>query len=130
MRVLFGIILLLTAISAALAASERDWADCESTNPERIVTGCTAVIDDGAVSAADRVRAYDRRGYIHLMRRELERAIADFTAALRADPDRPFSLYARGMARLFSGDAAGQNEMESALLRRPQVADEFKAFGR
>lgn len=121
---------LAIVLGAAGGAGPRDLADCQSGVADRALAACTKVIDDSGETAANRVLAHDRRGYIHLMRRELEAAIADFTAALRDEPDRPFSLYARGMARLFSGDAAGQNEMESALLRWPGIAEEFKAYGK
>ena len=132
MRALPGVVLLVLLAApggAAAAASPRDLADCQSGDAERAVAGCTRIIEDRAAGAADRALAHDRRGYIHLMRRELEAALADFSAALRDEPERPFSLYARGMARLFAGDAAGQNEMENAVMLRPGIAAEFKAYG-
>ncbi len=73
--------------------------------------------------------AYERRGYFHLMRRDLDNAIADFSAAIGIDAARAFSLYGRGMARLISGDAAGQNEMEAAIMLQRDVGEEFKAYG-
>ena len=76
---------------------------------------------------------YERRGYLHLIQRrgleDLEKSIADFTAALRFDASRALSLYGRGMARLFSGDAAGQNEMEAAIMMQANIAEEFKRYG-
>ena len=121
------VLLLLAALAATPAVSQL--ADCNSDSAERVVTGCTRVIDDPRESAASRVIAHERRGYVHLMRRELEKAIDDFSAALRDDTGRAFSLYGRGMARIFSGDAAGQNEMETAIMMRPAIAEEFKKFG-
>ena len=84
---------------------------------------------DAAIRTDPRLAAYERRGYLHLMRRDLDNAIADFNAAIAIDPARAFSLYGRGMARLFSGDAAGQNEMEAAIMLQRDVAEEFKAYG-
>ena len=121
--------LLLSALAVPPAAGQDALADCVSANAERVVAGCTRLIDDRTTSPANRTLAHERRGYVLLQRRDLERSIEDFTAVLRDDPDRPLALYARGMARLFSGDAAGQNEMESALLRWPAVADVFKRYG-
>ena len=63
------------------------------------------------------------------MRRDLDNAIADFSAAIGIDAARAFSLYGRGMARLISGDAAGQNEMEAAMMLQRNVPEEFKAYG-
>jgi len=88
---------------------------------------------DAAVRTTPSLAAYEQRGYLHLMQRrgldDLEKSIADFSAALRFDASRPFSLYGRGMARLFSGDAAGQNEMEAAIMMQQNIAEEFKAHG-
>jgi len=34
------------------------------------------------------------------------------------------------MARLISGDAAGQNEMEAAIMLQRDIAEEFKAYAK
>ena len=84
---------------------------------------------DATIRTSPGLAAYERRGYLHLMRRDLDNAIADFSAAIGIDAARAFSLYGRGMARLISGDAAGQNEMEAAIMLQRDVAEEFKAYG-
>ncbi len=88
---------------------------------------------DAAIRASPTLAAYERRGYLYLIQRrgldDLEKSIADFSAALRFDASRALSLYGRGMARLFSGDAAGQNEMEAAIMLQQNIAEEFKAYG-
>jgi hypothetical protein len=87
---------------------------------------------DALIRTAPGIDAYERRGYLHLMQRrgldDLEKAIADFSAAIAIEA-RPFSLYARGMARLMTGDAAGQNEMEAAIMLQRDIAEEFKRYG-
>ena len=91
---------------------------------------CGTLEECGAVIRTNPgVAAYERRGYLHLMRRDLDNAIADFSAAIAIDASRAFSLYGRGMARLISGDAAGQNEMEAAIMLQRNIAEEFKAYG-
>ena len=84
---------------------------------------------DALIGTAPGIEAYERRGYLHLMRRrgleDLQKAIEDFSAAIAIEA-RPFSLYARGMARLMAGDAAGQNEMEAAIMLQRDIAEEFK----
>jgi len=108
---------LLTALGGARAESRGV--------PCATIEACDAVIrtDPG-------LAAYERRGYLHLMRRDLDNAIADFSAAIAIDASRAFSLYGRGMARLISGDAAGQNEMEAAIMLQRNVAEEFKAYAK
>lgn len=91
---------------------------------------CVTLADcDAAIRASPGLAAYERRGYLHLMRRDIDNAIADFSAAIGIDASRAFSLYGRGMARLISGDAAGQNEMEAAIMLQRDIAEEFKAYG-
>ena len=84
---------------------------------------------DAAIRTRPSLAAYERRGYLHLMRRDLDNAIADFSAAIGIDAARAFSLYGRGMARLISGDAAGKNEMEAAIMLQRDIGEEFKAYG-
>jgi hypothetical protein len=87
---------------------------------------------DALIRTAPGIEAYERRGYLHLMQRrgleDLYKAIDDFSAAIAIEA-RPFSLYARGMARLMSGDAAGQNEMEAAIMLQRDIGEEFKRYG-
>ena len=87
---------------------------------------------DAVIQSSPSVSAYERRGYLHLMQRrgleDLQKAIADFSAAIAIEA-RPFSLYGRGMARLMAGDAAGQNEMEAAIMFQRDIEEEFKRYG-
>src|SRR5438046_292475 len=83
---------------------------------------------DTVLRTAPSIAAYERRGYLYLMRRDLDEAIADFSAAIAIEA-RPFSLYARRMARLMAGDAAGQNEMEAAIMLQRDIAEEFRGYG-
>jgi tetratricopeptide (TPR) repeat protein len=73
---------------------------------------------------------FDRRGVIHFTRGEFAKAIADFSAAMKLEPGRPFSMYGRGIARIKSGDKRGQNDIDIAKLERPNIAAEFEAYGK
>jgi hypothetical protein len=85
---------------------------------------------DAVIRTSPSLAAYERRGYLHLIHRrgleDLQKSIADFSAAIGIDAGRAFSLYGRGMARLMAGDAAGQNEMEAAIMLQRDVEEEFK----
>ena len=113
-----AVLLVVFAAGTALAESARARVPCVT------LEDC-----DAAIRTRPGLAAYERRGYLHLMRRDLDNAIADFSAAIGIDAARAFSLYGRGMARLISGDAAGQNEMEAAIMLQRDVAEEFKAYG-
>jgi hypothetical protein len=101
-------------------------AHAQSATPScRTIADCDALIRTNPSLAA-----YERRGLLHLVQRrgldDLQKAIADFTEAIALDGVRSLSMYGRGMARLMTGDAAGQNEMEAAIMLRPDIDAEFK----
>ena len=110
---------LLLAIGAQVHAESRTAPPC------RTLPDCDTVI-----RTSPSLAAYERRGLLHLMQRrgldDLQKAIADFSAAIAIDGARALSMYGRGMARLMAGDSAGQNEMEAAIMLRPDIDAEFK----
>jgi len=116
-----AIAFVLLALGGAAFAESRSAPVCGS------LADCDAVIQTRPSLAA-----YERRGYLHLTQRrgleDLQKAIADFSAAIAIEAG-AFSLYGRGMARLMSGDAAGQNEMEAAIMLQRDIAEEFKRYG-
>jgi hypothetical protein len=129
MRIIASFALAL-ALAQDAALAQGPVADCASGDAERALAGCTRIIEDKGASAEDRLRAHERRGTIVLINRrgleDIEKAIADFSAAIRIEPGRAFSLYGRGMARLMAGDAAGQNEMEAAIMLQRDIGEEFR----
>jgi Flp pilus assembly protein TadD len=61
---------------------------------------------------------------------EIEKAIADYDAVLRLDPDDALARYSRGVARERLGDAAGASaDRAAAQSLQPGVADAFKKLG-
>ena len=99
--------------------------------PAQAQPPCRTLADcDALIRVSPSLVAYERRGLLHLMQRrgldDLQMAIADFSAAIAIDGARSLSMYARGMARLMTGDSAGQNEMEAAIMLRPDIDAEFK----
>ena len=57
------------------------------------------------------------RGLVHLKLKEVDSALADYDAALKADSKDAFSLYGRGTAKRWKGDATGADADVEA--RRP-----------
>ena len=88
---------------------------------------------DALIRASPTLAAYERRGYLHLMQRrgleDLEKAIADFSAAMRRCEARPLSLYARGMARLMSRRLRGAERNGSRDHDAADIDEEFKRYG-
>jgi tetratricopeptide (TPR) repeat protein len=73
--------------------------------------------------------AHDNIGLIYLKRRQWDRAIDQYNAPLKVDPDRARALCGRGLARTRNGQApAGITDMSTASGIQPNIAGEFKKY--
>ena len=74
--------------------------------------------------------AHDNIGLIYLKQKQYDKAIAEYNASLKIDPDRARALYGRGLARSRSGQGpAGIADMSTASGIQPNISDEFKKYG-
>ncbi|THD56437.1 aspartyl protease family protein [Phenylobacterium sp.] len=70
------------------------------------------------------------RGLVLLRQGRLDEAIAQYSAALKAQPRLAMALYGRGVAELKKGDkAAGDADIAAAVAIAPALPAEFKRFG-
>jgi tetratricopeptide (TPR) repeat protein len=70
------------------AQVRKDIADCigsSAGSPEKQIDSCTAAIESHAYAGKNLANAYHNRGVAHHARRELDQAIADYTAAIGID---------------------------------------------
>src|ERR1700730_12068759 len=93
------------AAGAACAASRTAHDDCGADDPDRNISGCTLILDDGrGESEHNRAIAFVRRGEAWRAKGDRKLAIADFTSAIGLGPDY-FSVYAlRGSAWYAKGE--------------------------
>src|SRR5262252_2588596 len=102
-----GVLIVLVWVPAgralALTQQDIDWCLGKNATPDSQVNGCTAVIQSGKAAGNDLASAYQNRGLAHVKRGDFEVAIADFTEAIRLNPqsakpynDRGFSYARRG----------------------------------
>lgn len=80
--------------------------DCQDDNlaADRRIRACTAVINDSTQSAAARIDALAARGAAHDDNEKYDDAIADFTAALKLQPNDSMIFVLRGNAYDSKGD--------------------------
>jgi tetratricopeptide (TPR) repeat protein len=72
--------------SPSIAASQRDVKDCrQSSDPDREIAGCTRTLASGGLARPASVFAY--RGLAWQNKGEFDRAIADYSEAIRIEPD-------------------------------------------
>ena len=85
---------------------------------------------DRAVGWSKNGDVLDSRGMVHLRRGELDKAIADYDAALALNPKLAWSLYGRGLAKQRTGQQAeGQKDINAALALRPELPKLAKSYG-
>ena len=101
--------LLLTALALtglpARAADRQDFDACRAaTNVAIAIASCTRVIDDTRLRPEARAEAYWSRGEANDQTGQKERAIADYTEAIRLEPDATRAYFARGQIYQSRGD--------------------------
>src|SRR5215468_3408886 len=77
--------LVLTTSISVVAAGEKE--DCGATgNPDQSIAACARVIADDSETAANRAVAYKNRGNAYYNKKDYDRAIADYSEAIKLDP--------------------------------------------
>jgi tetratricopeptide (TPR) repeat protein len=95
--------LLIAASPASAAYSETDREDCRSGDLDRVVGGCTHMlesqisIEDRVIALTNRARAFEAKG-------DRDRAIVDYNDAIRIDPKYGFAHINRGNHYYAKGD--------------------------
>lgn len=97
-----ALVVLAGALLAGPAAGQSaDWSLCGPAAPEdwdRAIAACSRLVAAGALKSAERATAHLNRGTAYLRKGDADRAIADFTAALKIDPGDVVALNRRGEA--------------------------------
>jgi tetratricopeptide (TPR) repeat protein len=104
-QVVWSLLAVFTAFPVAVQERSPDWNRCENVlSPNVQIGGCTAVIQSGRETAADRAIAYNIRGVAHRDQADLDLAIADFSEAIRLNPLLASAYHERGAAHRAKGD--------------------------
>lgn len=76
---------------------EPDTKACYSETSDAAITACTRAINSGRLKGKELGEAFFYRGTAYKQKRDLDRAIADFSEAIRLDPQGPFAYGQRGL---------------------------------
>src|SRR5262249_7737007 len=104
LRVLIGTAALFAATAPAAAASRADWDACKGDDPDRSIAACTRIIQGRGESAKESAIAHHERGISYKSKGDVDRAIANFSEAIRLDPKYAEAYYVRGVAYGNKGD--------------------------
>jgi tetratricopeptide (TPR) repeat protein len=85
-------------------SATRDRQDCTGSDPERVIAGCTRMTQNQNESPHNRAIAFHNRGGIYKERKDYDRAIADYSEAIKLDPQFVNGLLNRGTAYDSKGD--------------------------
>jgi len=96
----------LIAIGLALAtpartqtAQQRAWCDIKGgAKPDEVISSCTAVIQSGQETGRNLAAALTIRGRAYRAKGDYDHAIADYTEAIRIEPNYVLAVYSRGIA--------------------------------
>jgi tetratricopeptide (TPR) repeat protein len=79
--------LLWPAVAVAQTEQQRNWcAGKDGASPNQRISGCTAVIQGGRESPKQLASTYKTRGTVYFYNRDYDRAIQDYTQAIKLDP--------------------------------------------
>ena len=97
--------LALAPLWAAGTAWAGDWDICPKAGerPDAAIAACTRIIESGNESRTNRAIAYYNRGIAWAEKGQYDKAIADYTKAIRRKPDLALAYYNRGNAWLNKG---------------------------
>jgi tetratricopeptide (TPR) repeat protein len=129
-----AIVLCILRPAAAWPVTQQDVAFCVNTGnaypPDMRIAGCTAVIESGNWYGHGLVWAYVNRGLAHAAKGD-PRAIADFSEAIKIEPQQLRALFERG--RFYAGvlddaDRALQ-DFDAAIATDPRYTDALNYRG-
>jgi tetratricopeptide (TPR) repeat protein len=98
------IILSVLAGAPAFAANQQDWDGCQSKDPKVAIPACSSIIPDESESPQNRADAYAYRAAQYLKQDNIQRAIADYTEALKLTPRNITAYVSRALAEFRQGD--------------------------
>ena len=97
----------LTPVEPAGAQATRQQSACDiqsGARPDVVISSCTALIQSGRDTGRNLAAAFTVRGRAYRGLGDLDRAIADYSEAIRIDPNYVLAVYSRGIAYFNKGD--------------------------
>jgi lipoprotein NlpI len=128
---LVSVVPLVLAAGPVLAASQTDFADCQQMqDPDRSITGCSKLVGDQSLVPHDRAIAYFDRGVAYYAEEDLDGAIADWSEAIKLDPNYAHAYNNRAKAYRAKGDYQHAiTDYNEAVTLDPHHALAYKGRG-
>jgi tetratricopeptide (TPR) repeat protein len=121
----------LTATCFPLAARADDRDDCNNSNPDLAISGCSGIIDAGKETKENIAVAYRLRGIAYGKKGDEDRAIKDFDRIIALYPKNANSYFKRALAYEQSGNTKmAEADYRKVLSLRPADKDALQALDR
>jgi tetratricopeptide (TPR) repeat protein len=103
-------------------AADADFQACETGSGEASIAACERAIAGGLYTGHNLSLLYNDRGYMRMMKGELDPALADFEVAMRLDPKNYFAYWNRGAVYAAKGDVdRAKADYQMALALNPDA---------
>jgi tetratricopeptide (TPR) repeat protein len=109
----------------AAAFDNRCWARAVVGILKQALADCNEALRLMPSNAATR----HSRAFVFLKMSHFDAAVSDYDAALRDEPQLPFALYGRGLARWKNEDPAGESDIAAAKALQADIAEEYARYG-
>jgi tetratricopeptide (TPR) repeat protein len=120
--------------AAVMAQQSPDWQACniaDTSGAAAKIAGCTRVLERGGQSPRQTAIALANRGMAYTWKNDIDLALADFSEAIRVDPDFPNWRYARAMQYEKKGQyQLALADLNEAVRLRPDSAEYIEAVRR
>ena len=105
-RLLIAVAIVVAAtLPASVGAQPSAWPDCEGKDPDRAIAACSQIIKAGRERPQQLATAYRARAEAYRQKGQFERAIADYSEAIRLNPTYAVAFHERGSAYNAKGDS-------------------------
>jgi tetratricopeptide (TPR) repeat protein len=119
----------MVGISSAVSAQgplDEPWQKCDNKDaqfPEvESIAGCSAIIEDGTEPASQLAIAYSNRANAYVRLQQVQRAMADYDAAVRYDPNLAEAFYNRAvLATALEDFVKAKADADEAIRLRPDL---------
>jgi tetratricopeptide (TPR) repeat protein len=126
-RVVAGAIALAAVTSFANAQLSPQWHGCTGNTGidwDQQIKSCTALIESGADAKENVAIAFYNRALAYENKEDYERAIADYSEAIRLNPNDADAYFYRSLDRKRKGDNAGaEADMAAAKRINPNIGE-------
>lgn len=111
--------LVIVGLSATPGVAADDSALCHDASGDAAIAACTRAIQSGKLTPANLAAAFNGRGYELLLKKEYDRAISDFSEAIKLSPNYSHAYENRSKAWRAKDDTPARMPTSNGRANKP-----------